>query len=105
MSNPYQNVGKNIVYLCTSLTASVIIVKTLIRDRKASTFSPQQIAKEKQDGDYDYYSNIAEVRPGFPLKKADAASETNTGFEGTGLSYMTRKHGDRLGFLDRRSEE
>ncbi len=65
----------------------------------------------------DYYSNIAQVKPGFPLPKnalkdsSDPnATEENTfhrrsKYEAGGVSAITRKRGDKLGFWDRRNKD
>lgn len=107
MSNPFQNIGRNFAYLCIGLTASIVIVKTVVRDAKVSKFDPQNLSgDEKKDAD-SYYANPALVKPGFPMKKEEETTEIKrkSEFEGAGLSYNTRKRGDRLGFLDRRSNE
>ena len=62
----------------------------------------------------DYYDNLAQVKPGFPLPKHGDNSIDNSEdhglarkskYEGSGLSAVTRKRGDKLGFLDRRRDE
>lgn len=105
MSNPFQNIGKNALYLCIALTASVVIAKTVIRGEKVSKFNPQTVGEEPATDKDKYYSNLAQVQPGFPLKKQKEEIHRKSEFEGAGLSYVTRKRGDKLGFLDRRSEE
>ncbi|KAG0677868.1 hypothetical protein C6P41_003120 [Kluyveromyces marxianus] len=107
MSNPFQNIGRNFAYLCIGLTASVVIVKTVVRDSKVSKFDPQNLASAQTSAEDAHYANLAEIKPGFPLKKGDEESQIKrkSEFEGAGLSYVTRKRGDRLGFLDRRKEE
>ncbi|CDO94220.1 unnamed protein product [Kluyveromyces dobzhanskii CBS 2104] len=107
MSNPFKNVGRNFAYLCIGLTASVVIVKTMVRGEKMSKFNPQGDSENvKKDGS-SYYLNPAGVKPGFPMKKEEDGTELKrkSEFEGAGLSYNTRKRGDKLGFFDRRNNE
>lgn len=65
----------------------------------------------------DYYANIAKVKPGFPLPQhalkdgstADKDDENvfhrKSKYEAGGVSAMSRKRGDKLGFLDRRNKD
>lgn len=68
----------------------------------------------------DYYANIAQVKPGFPLPKPSSNNNNNNNgrdlnnknehtfqrkseYEAGGVSAVTRKRGDKLGFWNRRS--
>ena len=80
----------------------VLLTKTIIRNRKDKQFLPA--ARQLGDGTEveDPYGNIAAIKPGFPMQQEQRPRKSE--FEGAGLSYRTRKSGDRLGFFDRRQE-
>lgn len=94
---------KNILYLTAAGAFSVILVKTIIRSQRDAKFIP--LAKDQGAEGGDYYSNVANVKPGFPLPADAASSDRKSEFEGSGLSYRSRKSGDKLGFWDRRSKD
>ncbi|SCU93429.1 LAMI_0E14334g1_1 [Lachancea mirantina] len=101
-ANPFQNIGKNAAYLCGFAILSVLAVKAAIRGRRDAQFDR---FGEKSQGRDDYYKNLANVRPGFPISQADDGSGRKSDFQGSGLSYLSRKRGDKLGFWDRRRDE
>ncbi|SCU83851.1 LAFA_0D06260g1_1 [Lachancea sp. 'fantastica'] len=99
-TNPFNNIGRNTLYLVGGLIVSVFLTKKLVSDNKQTQFDRMKadaITKE------NYYKNLANVKPGFPLPAEDSAESRKSEFEGPGLSYLSRKGGDRLGFLDRKS--
>ncbi|CAB4253741.1 similar to Saccharomyces cerevisiae YDR381C-A Protein of unknown function, localized to the mitochondrial outer membrane [Maudiozyma barnettii] len=113
----YKNVGKNILFISTIGLSSIFIAKSIIRRRRQEQFNPTAKANEelyqneKLHKETDYYANLAKVRPGFPLPQDDVDAitgerkeryERKSQYEGSGMSVSSRKHGDRLGFLDRR---
>ncbi|CEP60289.1 Coi1p LALA0_S01e07294g [Lachancea lanzarotensis] len=101
-SNPFNNIGRNTLYLVGGLIVSVFATKKLVSDNKQTQFDrkkAEEITKE------NYYKNLANVKPGFPLPAEELAEARKSEFEGRGLSYLSRKGGDRLGFFDRRSEK
>lgn len=99
------NNRKNVIYLSLTAIAGVIVAKTMIKERRISQFSPHMRGLPQEDSS-TYYDNFAQVKPGFPLPQTgeSAGYERKSEFEGSGLSYMSRKRGDRLGFLDRRGD-
>ncbi|SCU79903.1 LADA_0B03928g1_1 [Lachancea dasiensis] len=99
-TNPFRNVGRNVVYLVGGLIASIFVTKTLVGANKQTQFDRM---KEKAASKEDYYKNSAHVKPGFPLPGENLATSRKSEFEGAGLSYLSRRGGDRLGFMDRRS--
>ncbi|CAI1851153.1 hypothetical protein SEUBUCD646_0B04890 [Saccharomyces eubayanus] len=114
MSNPFQNIGKNLLYISAAGIASIYIVKTIVKTRRDAKFTPQARGKNGELKERDYYDNLAQVKPGFPLPKqannnADGSEDhglvRKSKYEGSGLSAATRKRGDKLGFLDRRGNE
>lgn len=54
-----------------------------------------------------YYDNVALVKPGFPLPRGQQSDEgeRKSEYEGSGMSVMSRKRGDKLGFMNRRKDE
>lgn len=84
------------------------MVKGVVRSRREAQYSPSAVANhEEQSKTAGYYDNLAQVRPGFPLpsQKQTEAIERKSEFEGPGMSVLSRKRGDRLGFLDRKRDE
>ncbi|CAI4057476.1 hypothetical protein SUVZ_02G4950 [Saccharomyces uvarum] len=114
MSNPFQNIGKNLLYISAAGIASIYIVKTIVKTKRDAKFTPQARGKNEKVQERDYYDNLAQVKPGFPLPKQvnnsvddskDHGLLRKSKYEGSGLSAATRKKGDKLGFLDRRRDE
>ncbi|CAI4059092.1 Coi1p SKDI_04G5925 [Saccharomyces kudriavzevii IFO 1802] len=113
MSNPFQNIGKNLLYISTAGIASIYIVKTIVKTRRDAKFIPKARGDNGEVSERDYYDNLAQVRPGFPLPKQNGNNidpechglVRKSKYEGSGLSAATRKRGDKLGFLDRRRNE
>lgn len=101
MSNPFQNIGRNAACLTVVAIASVIAVKSNVRNKKEANYAPPARATSNQSKLNDHYDNIAEVRPGFPMKEEGERRERKSIYEGPGLSRETRKKGDKLGFFDR----
>ncbi|CAI4038242.1 SMKI04G5845 [Saccharomyces mikatae IFO 1815] len=114
MSNPFQNIGKNLLYISAAGITSIFIVKTIVKSRRDAKFIPKARGNSDEMNERDYYDNLAQVKPGFPLPKHGDNSIDNSEdhglarkskYEGSGLSAVTRKRGDKLGFLDRRRDE
>lgn len=128
MSNPFQNIGyvlfffpffwpfltykwiyftnvclfsRNAACLTVVAVASVIVVKSNVRNKKEANYAPPARVTSNSDKLSDNFHNIAEVRPGFPLKEEGEQRERKSIYEGPGLSRETRKKGDKLGFFDR----
>lgn len=97
--------SKNAIYLSVFGILSVVLVKSIIRERRDAKFNPHARDAPANRSDVDYYENLAQVKPGFPLPSDASSQERKSEFEGAGLSYLSRKRGDKLGFLDRRSEK
>ncbi|QLL30659.1 hypothetical protein HG536_0A04750 [Torulaspora globosa] len=108
-ANPFKNLGKNVIYVSIGAIASVLVAKRVVRSKKEAQYSPSASAnhEEHKAGTEGYYDNLAQVRPGFPLpsQKQTEAIERKSEFEGPGMSVLSRKRGDRLGFLDRKRDE
>ncbi|AET39656.1 Coi1p Ecym_4631 [Eremothecium cymbalariae DBVPG len=103
--NPFANIGQTVLYLSGAAILSVVVTKTVIRQRRDNNFRPHARDTDEDAGkeEGDYYSNLAKVKPGFPLEQGKSNERSRKSeFEGAGLSYKSRKGGDRLGFLDRR---
>ncbi|EDO17303.1 hypothetical protein Kpol_1062p10 [Vanderwaltozyma polyspora DSM 70294] len=90
-----------------------MLVKDNIRSKREASFSTDATATGKKSGQ-SYYDNYAQIKPGFPLPKEHTEnidSEQSVSpvrkskYEGAGNSYMSRKRGDKLGFLDRKNNE
>lgn len=83
------------------------VVKGIIRSKKEARYTPPALARGKNDSEQskEYYDNLADVKPGFPLPKDNPEDQSTrkSQFEGSGMSVLSRKRGDRLGFIDRRS--
>ncbi|QPG75222.1 hypothetical protein FOA43_002572 [Brettanomyces nanus] len=45
--------------------------------------------------------SISTIRPGFPKEDGIERYTRKSEYEGAGSSYMSRRHGDKFGFLDR----
>ncbi|QLQ78227.1 hypothetical protein HG537_0A04740 [Torulaspora globosa] len=107
--NPFQNLGKNIVYVAIGAIASVLVVKAVVRSKREANYSPSAVANHQEDNakTAGYYDNLAQVRPGFPLPSERPVEpiERKSEFEGPGMSVLSRKRGDRLGFFDRKRDE
>lgn len=117
--------SKTVGYLLLGGGISIYIVKTIIKSRRDSRFKPEELIQqynnsldsERDQFEKDYYSNIAQVRPGFPLPQnalKDSldpnATEENTfqrrsKYEAGAVSHVSRKRGDKLGFWDRRNKD
>ncbi|SCU95039.1 LAME_0F10440g1_1 [Lachancea meyersii CBS 8951] len=98
--NPFKNIGRNTLYLVGGLIVSVFVTKKLVNSNKQIQFDRMQAEEITKE---NYYKNLANIKPGFPLPAEDSSDVRKSEFEGRGLSYLSRKGGDRLGFLDRRS--
>ncbi|SCV06084.1 LANO_0H21748g1_1 [Lachancea nothofagi CBS 11611] len=99
-ANPFRNVGRNGIYLVGGLIVSIFVSKKLINSNKKTQFNRMQ---EQATSKEDYYKNSAHVKPGFPLPAGELQDTRKSEFEGSGLSYLSRKGGDKLGFMDRKS--
>lgn len=108
-STPLYSTSKNIIYVSIGAVASVLVVKTVVRSRREAKYSPSVMASSGEDSTRSdqYYDNLAQVKPGFPLPKQQQAepTERKSEFEGPGMSVLSRKRGDRLGFFDRKRDE
>lgn len=115
MSNPFKNIGKNLLYISGVGVLSLVIVKSIVRARRDAKFKPHALVGDEASSAQDYYDNLAQVKPGFPLPKkldkdeefsiVDAATTRKSKYEAGGVSAVTRRRGDRLGFLDRRNND
>ncbi|CCD22599.1 Coi1p NDAI_0A04430 [Naumovozyma dairenensis CBS 421] len=113
--NPFKNIGKNILIISGISIASIYTVKSIVRKRREAKFTPKALALSRKTAEEntlsDYYDNLAQVKPGFPIPKPkDDSSSTNilprkSVYEASSPSVITRKRGDKLGFLDRRKKE
>lgn len=90
------------MYLIGGLAVSIYVTKKLTNANKVTQFDRMQ---EKAKTKEDYYKNSANVRPGFPIPAESSQEARKSEFEGVGLSYLSRKRGDKLGFMDRKKEE
>lgn len=110
--------SKNIFYISAIGLSSIFISKSIIKRKKLEKFNPtskdnaEKYLSHKIDQETDYYANLATVRPGFPLPKSENTTNDSTAkyerkskYEGSGMSVLSRKSGDRLGFLDRRNND
>lgn len=101
--------SKNIIYVSIGAVASVLVVKGVVRSRREAQYTPSAMAKhdEEKTKTNGYYDNLAQVKPGFPLPshKQEDVAERKSEFEGPGMSVLSRKRGDRLGFFDRKKDE
>lgn len=118
--------SKTVGYVFFGGAISIYIVKSIIKSRRDAKFKPQAMVIDSgialnQDRDRmidDYYGNIAQVKPGFPLPKTSSSKDnSNEGsndenmhtfqrkskYEAGGVSAITRKRGDKLGYWSRRS--
>lgn len=95
---------------------SIYLAKVVIKRRRDAKFQPKAIYSNKpgtmgdlknKDPSVSYYENLAQVKPGFPIHKdgEDKVPARKSKYEASGLSAVTRKRGDKLGFLDRRRNE
>ncbi|KAH3900265.1 uncharacterized protein SCODWIG_01727 [Saccharomycodes ludwigii] len=124
-----KTVAKGVGYLTAVGILSVFISKAIINRRRDEQFKPAVRSKGKLDNKKDtedtdedinekYYANLANVKPGFPLPNQQSQqreqnesvnlplqnkkeNQRKSEFEGAGLSYLTRKRGDKLGFFSR----
>ncbi|SJM84388.1 uncharacterized protein ZBIST_1623 [Zygosaccharomyces bailii] len=103
MSNPFQNIGRNAACLLAVAIASVVVVKSTVRNKKEARYSTSATANSSAENSGGYYDNIAQVRPGFPLPQNQNSEhqERKSVYEGPGMSRASRKKGDKLGFFDR----
>lgn len=106
----YRGYSKNILYVSIAAVASLTVVKGIIKARKEAKFTSAAMAQYNADDQKskEYYANSADVKPGFPLPRSESEFETHkrkSKYEGTGMSVLSRRRGDRLGFFDRRSDE
>lgn len=94
--------SRNAACLFAVAVASVVVVKSNVRNKKEARYSPPAVANSAANG-REYYDNIAQVRPGFPLPQHQKQEqhERKSVYEGTGMSRESRKKGDKLGFFDR----
>lgn len=90
----------------------------MIRKQRADKFNPnvktEQEFKPERSYEDDYYSNVGQIRPGFPIPKKQASRfemeddehiERKSKYEGPGLSALARKRGDKLNYFARRKNE
>ncbi|KAK5780125.1 hypothetical protein RI543_002667 [Arxiozyma heterogenica] len=117
---------KTVGYVFLGGALSIYIVKSIIKSKRDAKFKPQAMIDDyevalNQSKDKmidDYYANIAQVKPGFPLPKSASNKGNSNGgpnvenahafqrkskYEAGGVSAVTRKRGDKLGFWNRRS--
>lgn len=107
--NTFRGLVRNVVYLTATGIASVVIVKSIVRMRRDEQFRPGAASALPEGGSSadHYYSNLASVKPGFPLprdEQDDDSFKRKSKYEGNGMSAATRRAGDKLGFLDRRRD-
>lgn len=102
------------MYISAAGIASIYVVKTVVKSRRDAKFIPKARGNNGEANEKNYYDNLAQVKPGFPLPKheddninssEDHGLVRKSKYEGSGLSAVTRKRGDKLGFLDRRRNE
>ncbi|CCK69574.1 Coi1p KNAG_0C04730 [Huiozyma naganishii CBS 8797] len=106
--NPFKHVGKSILYVSVAGILSIYISKSIIRRRREAKFQPnaKMAADEHDRNNNTYYDNLAQVKPGFPLPKEDGSvPERKSKYEAGGISAVSRKRGDKLGFWDRRRDD
>ncbi|KAL3231455.1 putative mitochondrial outer membrane protein [Nakaseomyces bracarensis] len=114
MSNPFQNIGKNALYLSAVGVLSVVLVKAVVRSQRDAKYKPEALINGGDPNSDGYYDNLAQVKPGFPIPKrraqaddeydlelSDAATTRKSKYEAGGVSAMTRKRGDRLSLFSR----
>lgn len=77
------------------------MVKSQVKNKKEAKYVPPARATSNQWKSDDHYDNIAEVRPGFPIKGEGERRERKSAYEGPGISRESRRKGDKLGFFDR----
>lgn len=86
-----------------------MVVKSIVRGRREAKFIPSAMVSSKngEDQALGYYDNVALVKPGFPLPQGQQSDEgkRKSEYEGSGMSVMSRKRGDKLGFMDRKRDE
>lgn len=106
--------SKNLLYISAAGIASIYVVKTIVKARRDAKFIPKARGNNGEVNEKNYYDNLAQVKPGFPIPKdggdnidcsEDHQLVRKSKYEGSGLSAVTRKRGDKLGFLDRRRNE
>ncbi|AMD21263.1 HEL017Cp [Eremothecium sinecaudum] len=97
-------VGKYVAILSGLTIVSVLGTKTIIRQRRQGQFQPNYLESKSTNNDY----NLAKIKPGFPENERKNETEEvkrKSEYEATGLSYMSRKRGDKLGLLDKWNKE
>lgn len=117
MSNPFGNIGRNVLYISAVGVFSVVVVKAIVRSQRDAKYKPQALINGENNNDESYYDNLAQVKPGFPIPKkkqasdefdlelSEAATTRKSKYEAGGISAMTRKRGDRLGLFSRRNDD
>lgn len=91
---------------------SIYTIKYINTKRRDDKYKPEARITDRMkssDKKWDYYDNLAHIKPGFPIKDPrDMANESDfkrkSKFEAGGVAAVTRKRGDRLGFWDRKDE-
>lgn len=113
MSNPFGKVGRTVLYVSAVGVFSVVVVKAIVRSQRDAKYKPHELIDGQGNRNDGYYDNLAQVKPGFPIPKktqasdefdlelSEAATTRKSKYEAGGISAMTRKRGDRLGFLNR----
>ncbi|CCE63251.1 hypothetical protein TPHA_0E01580 [Tetrapisispora phaffii CBS 4417] len=110
-SNAFEALGKKLAIITVIGFGALFVAKNNVKSKKASKFQPNVKVSATEQNTGDYYSNLAKIKPGFPLPKDDSSDaggskyQRKSKYEGSGNSYLSRKGGDRLGFLDRREND
>lgn len=98
---------------------SIYTIKYINNKRRDDKYKPLAMIPNVSNGTnsanekWDYYDNLAQIKPGFPIrdprKKLDGNDENEfkrkSKYEAGGVAAVTRKRGDRLGFWNRRQND
>ncbi|KAF6007066.1 hypothetical protein HII13_004743 [Brettanomyces bruxellensis] len=89
-----------------AFVSSVAIFAAYYAKNKVTIRRKQQFIKDSSS--YDSLmrkrvrsgNSIATIKPGFPKEMDDEEYKRKSEFEGSGNSYMSRKHGDKFNMFD-----
>lgn len=83
-------------FIVVCFVGSIAFTKSVVKDRRVANYKPKQLRLGETDEEVamDPSFDSSSVRPGFPLPSDQY--ERKSAYEGSGVSYMSRKRGDRL---------
>ncbi|ODQ78266.1 hypothetical protein BABINDRAFT_162920 [Babjeviella inositovora NRRL Y-12698] len=83
-------------FIVVCFIGSIAFTKSVVKDRRVANYKPQQLRLDEngEEAQTEPAFDSSKVKPGFPLPSDQY--DRKSAYEGSGISYMSRKRGDRL---------